>query len=315
MESLIHGFIGSSLHAVWLFSIGEIWHKILTVIEFTLNPTCYISCVIGLDGSAFSFLQGFTRFIQWVIPQHKQLTANTDSLLLIIYNAADLYSADCTDYCPPHLNSSFTQRHSSDTGPSSFSMIPILCICSHSGLYGREHLPASQRGRYLCQICPQVVLWYCHQELHTLLVWWLWWKPEPLRNTRAVCEGLWETRYVFFIVFKNNNVRQHTKQHLVSFINELRCDRSNPLSVSSLRIRYQISITLDRHMVAWDSGYVWTDSTKINFLHKRDFLCRDILRLKQKRAFLFTMWKVSILRGWSKCSHKRTPVAEMPHKG
>lgn len=158
-------------------------------------------------------------------------------------------------------------------------MIPILCICSHSGLYGREHLPASQRGRYLCQICPQVVLWYCHQELHTLLVWWVWWKPEPLRNTRAVCEGLWETRYVFFIVFKNNNVTQNTKQHFVRFINELRCNRSNPLSVTSLIRTHcmdQISITLDRHMVAWDGRYVWTESTKINYLYTKETFCVEI---------------------------------------
>lgn len=278
MESLIHGFIGSNLHTVWLFSIREIWHKILTVIEFTLNPACYISCVIGLDGSAFSFLQGFTRFIQWVIPQHKQLTANTDSLLLIMYNAADLYSADCTDYCPPSLNSSFTQRHSEiralPVSPWFLFFVSVPTVVSTAGNICQ--LPKEEGA------CAKFVLkWFYDTVTKSCTRFWYGGcggnqnRFETHEQCVKACgkPGMCSSLSLKIIMWRK------IQNNTVSFINELRCNRSNPLSVSSLirtHCMNQISITLDRHTVAWDGRYVWTDSTKINSLYTKETFCEEI---------------------------------------
>lgn len=69
------------------------------------------------------------------------------------------------------------------------SFFPLSALCSC------EHLPAPQRGRNLCQVCPQMALRCSHRKLHALLVRRLRWKRQPLWDTRAVSEGVWETRY------------------------------------------------------------------------------------------------------------------------
>lgn len=57
--------------------------------------------------------------------------------------------------------------------------LTVICHLSHR-LYSSGHLPASQRGRYLCQICPQVALRCPEQELHAFLVWRLRREPKSL---------------------------------------------------------------------------------------------------------------------------------------
>lgn len=121
-----------------------------------------------------ALLQPFIRgFIKISTPQ--QLTGNTHLLRLIRCNA-HLLSAD-------------------RTVPHRAARKPFFCLFLLSALCSCEHLPAPQIGRTLCQVCPQMAPWCSHRELHALLVRRLRWKRQPLRDARAVSEGVWETRY------------------------------------------------------------------------------------------------------------------------
>lgn len=125
-------------------------------------------------------------------------------------------------------------RSSSCTRPHTFLDGNFLCRFARSGLFSCEHLPASQRGGQLCQICPQVVLQCRRQGLHTLLVRRLRREPEPLRHAREVCEGLRETRCVTYGVdtakvvhdgnhqgVQKNPTINHTESFIINIIGEV----------------------------------------------------------------------------------------------
>lgn len=146
---------------------GETWHRAFPL--FTQN-------VVNVFYVCSAFLQPFIRgFIKISTPQ--QLPGNTHLLRLITCNA-HLLSADRT---VPH-------RADWKTGFFFFFfLLSALCSC------GR--LPAPQIGRTLCQVCPQMAPRCSHRELHALLVRRLRRERQPLRDARAVSEGVWETRY------------------------------------------------------------------------------------------------------------------------
>lgn len=215
MESLIHWSI-VFLAAVLIqgkFNLSvprQRWSKLAqdthSNTKSTLNQVRYISWL--WKNKSLLWWKYFCSFLETFVSIIPNFHSTKQSV--IMYNGNGIFTADCATHCCSYSKSNLVYLQFVKACSLAsvtvcallvacvllLCLIVILCHYLNSGLYSRGHLPTSQRGRYLCQICPQVALWCPQQELHTLLVWRLRWKPESLWHAWAVCERLWKTRYM-----------------------------------------------------------------------------------------------------------------------